>query len=355
MTLLLLLACAPHLASATDTGAPVPNVVGSVLLAGGTVVGLGVADVRIGEGRIVEVGAALDRAGAEVVDVSRRFLVPSFIDSHVHLAYLPAEGAMADGGIAAAVDLAAPIEFLAAPHGSFRVVASGPMVTAVAGYPTRSWGSGGYGLECVDSAAAVAAVDTLFAAGAEVIKLPITGGAQLDTASLTAAAALAHELGLPVVSHALSDSEAAVAAEVGADVLAHTPTGGLSAASAAAWTGRAVVSTLGAFGGSGTTLSNLIALQNAGATVLYGTDFGNTRAAGIDGRELELMAAAGLTPAEILTSGTSAPAAFWGLDDLGTIAVGKAGSLLVLSADPLADAAVLAEPEQVWLAGVHRK
>ncbi len=355
MTLLLLLACVPHPASATDTSAPVPTAVGSVLLVGGTVVGLGAADVRIGDGKIVEVGAGLDRVGAVVVDVTGRFLVPSFIDSHVHLAYLPAESEMADGGIAAAVDLAAPIEFLAAPHGSFRVVAAGPMVTAVAGYPTRSWGSGGYGLECVDAAGAVAAVDTLHAAGAEVIKLPITGGDQLDAASLKAAAARAHELGLPVVSHALSDSEAAAAAVAGVDVLAHTPVSTLSAATAAAWKGRAVVTTLGAFGGSSATLGNLITLRNAGATVLYGTDFGNTRDAGIDGHELELMAAAGLTPGEILASGTSAPAAFWGLDDLGAIAVGKAGSLLVLTADPLGDAGVLAEPEQVWLTGVRRR
>ncbi|MSQ00763.1 MAG: hypothetical protein EXR71_02595 [Myxococcales bacterium] len=350
MSLLLLLGCAPHLAAA-----PVPSAVGSVLLVGGTVVGVGVADVRIGDGQIVEVGASLERTGADVVDVSGRYLVPSFIDSHVHLAYLPAESEMADGGIAAAVDLAAPIEFLAAPHGSFRVVAAGPMVTAVAGYPTRSWGSGGYGLECADTAAAVAAVNTLHAAGAEVIKLPVTGGAQLDDASLAAAAARAHQLGLPVVSHALSDSEAGRAAAAGVDVLAHTPVGTLSSGTAAAWRGRAVITTLGAFGGSSATLGNLAALRDAGATVLYGTDFGNTHDAGIDGRELALMAAGGLSPGEILAAGTSAPAVFWGLDDLGFVAVGKAGSLLVLSEDPLADPTALAEPEQVWLAGVRRK
>ena len=50
---------------------------------------------------------------------------------------------------------------------------------------------------------------------------------------------------------------------------------------------------------------------------------------------------------------TSAPAAFWGLDMLGSLTTGKAASLLVLPADPLVDPTVMAEPTAVYLDGVR--
>ena len=87
--------------------------------------------------------------------------------------------------------------------------------------------------------------------------------------------------------------------------------------------------------------------------MLYGTDFGNTRTPGIDPAEIALLAAAGLTPAEILAAGTAAPAAYWGFPTLGSIEVGKDASFLVLARDPLVDPGVLADPEEVWIRGVR--
>jgi imidazolonepropionase-like amidohydrolase len=152
---------------------------------------------------------------------------------------------------------------------------------------------------------------------------------------------------MKVAMHALGDADARTAAEAGADVLAHTPTAALSPETLASWNGKAVISTLSAFSG------DVAALKAAGATVLYGTDFGNTRDAGISVEEIAALVDAGLTPAEVLAAGTTAPAAFWGLDDLGAIAAGKEASLLVLGADPLVDPSVLAAPEAVYLAGVR--
>ena len=155
-----------------------------------------------------------------------------------------------------------------------------------------------------------------------------------------------------MVSHALSDEQARRAAQAGVDVLAHTPTEPLTPATVKAWSGRAVISTLRAFGGSSATLANLQALRAAGVTVLYGTDLGNTRAPGIDGGELTLLLQAGLTPREIVAAGTRAPAERWsGLADLGAIAPGKDASLLVLAADPLVDVQTLSEPVGVYVRG----
>ncbi len=352
---LTLLACASTPDTSSDPRATLdsaPPATGAWTLTGGTIVGLGPADLEIRDGHITAVGTA-DPA-LPTVDVSGLWLAPAFIDSHVHLVYDARPLEMASGGIAGVVDLAAPVSVFDADWGPLRAVRSGPMVTAVGGYPTTGWGSAGYGLECADAQAAETAVDDLVALGAGVIKLPVTGGAQLDDPALAAAVARARIHGVPVASHALGDSEATRAAEAGADVLAHTPTGGLGTEALAAWSGRAVISTLRAFGGGTTAVANLGALHAGGTTVLYGTDFGNSRTTGIDTAELALMLSAGLTPTEVLAGGTSVPAAWWGLSDLGSLEVGKAASLLVLSSDPLVDVATLGAPVAVYLDGVRQ-
>ena len=337
--------------SGATSGGGAPS--GSLLIDGGTVVGLGAADVRVVDGTIAAVGTLTPEAGEKVIDAAGKWVAPGFIDSHVHLLYLPAASEMAANGVAGVVDLAAPTEIFTTSLAPLRAVVAGPMITAISGYPTQSWGSGGYGRECADADAAVAAVKQLHAMGAGVIKLPITEGPQLDDAALTAATTAAHALGLPVVSHALSEDQARRAAAAGVDVLAHTPTEMLSAKTVQAWSGRAVISTLRAFGGSAATLANLKALKAAGATVLYGTDFGNTSTPGVDPGELMLLQAAGLTPAEILAAGTSAPAGRWaGLGGLGAVAVGKDASVMLLAADPLVDPLTLASPTLVVIRGV---
>ncbi|MEM7350714.1 MAG: amidohydrolase family protein, partial [Acidobacteriota bacterium] len=55
-------------------------------------------------------------------------------------------------------------------------------------------------------------------------------------------------------------------------------------------------------------------------------------------QELELLVAAGLSPAEALSAATRGPAELLGvLDERGTVEVGKIADLVLLEADPLAD------------------
>jgi imidazolonepropionase-like amidohydrolase len=319
-------------------------------------VGHGPADVHVKDGHIVGVAPADTpvEGSAEIVDVNGKYLAPAFIDSHVHLSYLPKAAALADGGIAGAVDHAAPISFFETSFAPLQVLGSGPMVTAVSGYPTQSWGANGYGIQCKDSAEAEQAVVYVAQKGAKLIKLPITGTAQLTEDALQAAVKKAHELKLPVSSHAMTDVDAALAAKVNADILAHTPVKLLSPATIDAWKTRTVISSLNAFGGSAAAVANLKALRAAGATVLYGTDFGNSSYTGIDPAELKLLQEAGMDGQAILDAGTSVPATFWGFDKLGAIAPGKAASILVLNADPLTVPLTLAAPSAVYIDGVLR-
>ncbi len=323
------------------------TIFGGARMPGGQMMDLYVLDRRILAVR--QVGPR--PAGARVIDLRGKYIAPAFIDSHVHLVYRPDVTGMAKGGVTAAVDHAAPVAFFAKSFRPLAVIGSGPMITAVDGYPTQGWGSNGYGWEVADPAEAIEAVDALFGLGAGLIKLPVTSGPTLAAGAQAVVVERAHQHGLKVSTHALGAEEATAAAIAGADVLAHTPVAALDDDAVIAWSQRAVISSLRAFGGSQTAVDNLQKLNEAGALVLYGTDFGNTTTAGIDGVEIGLMQAAGMTAAEILEAGTSAPAAFWGFDDLGKLAPGYWASVLVLDADPLEDPMTLASPDKVWLFG----
>lgn len=344
LPLLLLCCCSPSEAAPATTW-----LLGATRLPQGDVVDLRFDGATIGA--VLPAGEGPREGG---VAAGGRFVVPAFVDSHVHLAYLPVAEELAQAGVAAAVDHAAPIDSLAEGPGPIRQLRAGPMVTSVGGYPTRSWGSGGYGIECADAEAAVAAVDHLADAGADLIKLPFSAGRSLDPKAARAAVDRAHARGLRVSAHALNGAEADAAADAGADLLAHTPVGALSPEQAARWSGKAVVSTLSAFGGTEAAIANLRALAAAGARVLYGTDLGNSRTAGLDPAELRQLERAGLTFEEILNSSTASASEYWDLESLGRIEVGAEASVVLLADDPRHDLEALARPERVWLRGVSR-
>lgn len=95
------------------------------------------------------------------------------------------------------------------------------------------------------------------------------------------------------------------------------------------------------------------AFKKAGGLIAAGTDASNQLL--IPGfsehRELELLVAAGFTPAEALEAATTAGATLLGADSLGTIAAGKAADLVILGADPLADIRNTRKVEQVMVRG----
>ncbi|MEO8698835.1 MAG: amidohydrolase family protein [Kofleriaceae bacterium] len=279
---------------------------------------------------------------------STAWLWPPIIDSHVHVAFWPIADQLPATGIAAVVDLAAPEHTLAA-RGDLHVLAAGPMLTREHGYPLESWGRDGYGLACGDAACVTAAIDRLVAAGARVIKLAADPDG-LDPALVPVAIAAAHANHCKVAVHALTNAAALLAGRAGADVLAHTPVEPLADATIAAWRGKAVISTLAAFGGGPAAIENLRKLRAGGTTVLYGTDLGNLRDAGPSATELDLLAKAGLDDAAITAAMTTVPAAFWGFS-IGTVAAGSEASFLLLDRDPRRDARVLLTPRNVWLRG----
>ena len=280
------------------------------------------------------------------------WLSPPAIDAHVHLALFPVGDELQRHGVVAAVDLASPIEELTTPtpgSGVATMIRSGPMLTRSGGYPLDAWGPDGYGIGCDDAACIDRTVDELIARGAGVIKIAI-GEDGLDTALVPVAVAAAHRHHVLAVAHALTDEDARVAGAAGVDVLAHTPLTPLRDATIAMWRGRAVISTLAAFGGSPTAIENLRKLRAAGVNVIYGTDLGNLRADGVSLDEIDLLHRAGLDDAAIDRAVTVSAAMLWPRLG-GALVVGAPATFLELAADPTRDARTLAAPTAVWIAG----
>lgn len=286
-------------------------------------------------------------------------VMPGIVDAHVHLAFAdPAQVVAA--GVVGVRDLGAPPEDVrrmrsgAAPP---VVVVSGPMLTAPGGYPSRTWGAGGFARAVADPPQGARAVAELAAQGVHVIKLALedAGGAPVpDLATARAIVDAAHRAGLGVTCHALSADMVARALDAEVDEFCHTPVEVLPAATIArlAEAAISVVSTLATFADASasagaTSLANARALVAAGVRLIYGTDLGNagTRP-GAEPRELDRLVAAGLAPAAALHAATSGSAGALGLRgrDLGTLKVGSLAAAVVLPADPLLDFSVLRRP-----------
>ncbi|MDJ0907446.1 MAG: amidohydrolase family protein [Woeseiaceae bacterium] len=96
----------------------------------------------------------------------------------------------------------------------------------------------------------------------------------------------------------------------------------------------------------------ILALHEAGAGLLLGSDapqIFNVPGFAVH-RELGFLVAAGLSPFEALQTGTTAPAAFLGIDT-GAVAVGKEADLVLLDANPLEDIANSRRVHGVMLRG----
>jgi hypothetical protein len=86
-----------------------------------------------------------------------------------------------------------------------------------------------------------------------------------------------------------------------------------------------------------TAVKNLKKLSAGGVKIALGTDSGAaaTYPGYFELREMMLMADAGMAPMDVIKAATSTPAAILGLNDLGTIAVGKTGDFLSMPNNPL--------------------
>lgn len=289
---------------------------------------------------------------------------PGIVDAHVHLAFGGPDEALR-GGVVAVRDLGAPRAMAARwrtggeqpPPGWPRVAVAGTIVTATGGYPSQTWGADGFASFADSPDSARRLVADRAREGVDVVKVALEPGPGWPVPSLDVVRALvraSHDVGLPVVAHALTARMVARALDGGVDELAHTPVEPLPAVlvERIAAAGVPVVSTLQTFfaqGDGGAAVANAAALHRAGARLVYGTDLGNagTRP-GVDPRELDRLAEVGLGRLGALRAATQASSSVAGMRcGSGTLVRGMPAALVVLPADPLDDPDVWCRPRAV--------
>lgn len=357
-----------------------------------------------------EVLAAAERTGADVVDLQGGHLMPGLINMHVHLGpALPgpmgdsvARGSDADlvlrmagaarRALRAGVTTARLVgESRYADFALRRALLRGDVVGPrlfTAGHALCCTGGHGHDSDALEADGADGfrrATRAQLRAGADLIKVCISGGIageheRIDTPQMTdeemaAVIGTAHDWGRTVTAHAGPSAVIARAVELGVDGIEHgyqlTPeVCALMAERGVRYVPTITVSrcreflelhqvpewmierSLSAAAQHWASLQTAIA---AGVTLVMGSDMPPDAA--LDGttatvREMELMAQAGMEPAQVLRSATSVAADWLGsAEQLGTLRAGAAADFLVLDADPAADVAALRTLHAVVQAG----
>ena len=387
----LILAAAGLLAGCRST----PQTTNALALVNGTLIdGTGVEPVLdamlvIRDGRIVAVGprARVDLPDhAQIVDVQGVTILPGFINAHVHQAYDESKlKAWAQGGVTTVRDLgngSARAELFALRDGALRnpqcarLVAAGPMMTVPGGYPIVPWGGDGLTVTSPDEARQEVA--RLLEDGADVIKIALESGVifrrQIPMLSPQEAAAIveeAHRRGTLVSVHVTISPDLEQALDAGVDDVAHMVVPGAGPdelpddlikrmveagvywePTLELWQG---VSSVNPVDYDRQAIDNLRRFVAAGGKVALGTDYAGYTTEfqlGMPMKEIGWMQEAGMTPMQVIVSGTRQAAHVCNLErELGTLEVGKIADVLVVDGDPLEDMHALASVRLVLHGG----
>lgn len=298
---------------------------------------------------------------ATIIDVKGAAILPGFINAHVHNGYNKNNlKAWAKDGVTTVRDLGAnPRTPLFAMRDSItgnqyaRLVAAGPIVTVVNGYPTVPFGSTS-ALAVTSPEDAKTKVETLLDDGADLIKVAVETGdifnrdiPTLSPEELAAIVAVAHERNTVVSAHVTTSKDLRHALDSGVDDIAHmvvdfvpddliktmVDTDVYWVPTIELWKGVNP-----AFGSIA--VENLGRFCDAGGKVALGTDYDGYTIRfdlGMPIREIEWMAEAGMTPMQIIVAGTKHAAHVCNLDDVGTLEAGKGADIIVVDGNPLDD------------------
>lgn len=351
-------------------------------------------------------------AGDGAIDLGGAYVMPGLINMHTHFSLsLPGPGGdavsaldphalalhMADGARRTLLSGVTTVRCVAEKGGADFALRRAIDAGHVAGPRIFTAGrglccTGGHGhdaddtLECDGPDEFARGVRTQIKAGADLIKLMISGGIageheQITTPQLTrdemaAAISTAHAWRRKVTAHAGPAAIIAEAVELGLDCVEHgyelTPeVARLMAERGVALVPTLVVTRAGAFfddldvpawmqerslGAGPRHLESYRCALDAGVEVLLGSDmppFWDFEGTSAVVRELEHMQAGGLPASDVVRAATAAPARWLDADDrVGVIAPGRFADLIAMPDDPSADVAALRGIHLVMKGGV---
>jgi imidazolonepropionase-like amidohydrolase len=298
---------------------------------------------------------------AKIIDLQGGTVLPGFINSHIHRGYNEFNlKTWAKTGVTTVRDLGGNPrsdlftfrnKVLKDPQYA-RLVAAGPMVTVLNGYPTVPWGTP-TALPVISPDDARKKVNQLLDDGADIIKIALESGEcfnlKIPMLSLEEAKAIvevAHKRGTIVSAHVLVSKDLEYALNAGVDDIAHmvidNPSDNII---------KRVVNdgvywepTLELWHGVRNDLVN-VAIENlsrfvkAGGRVALGTDYEGYNSKfdlGMPIREIRWMKAAGMSPMQIIVAATKNAAHVCNLEEkIGTIEKGKIADILIVNGNPL--------------------
>jgi imidazolonepropionase-like amidohydrolase len=308
--------------------------------------------------------------GAELIDIRGSYVLPGFMNTHVHGGYN--EGNLkewARSGVTTVRDLGdlqhSPEECFAIRNAllndnrNARLVAAGPLVTTVGGY-------GNYPVSSPSDAGQK--VNGLVDAGADLIKMAIEDDLQgrrwpmLSMDEITMIVQTAHQRSRMVAAHISRSRHLEMAIKGEVDDVVHMVVDLLPDSLVHAMVQKDIfwVPTLELWAGVSQlhdltwdvrAKSNLRQFVQAGGKVAIGTDYDGYVTPfelGMPMTEMRLMREAGMTPMQIIVAGTRHAAHVCNRDaDLGTIQSGKIADLVIVNGNPLDDLGALLNVQMV--------
>ena len=309
-------------------------------------------------------------SGMEIIDLQGSYILPGLINSHVHGAYDKNNlQEWAKAGITTVRDLgnlttSPEVGFsirdaLSNDNKNSRLVAAGPLVTALGGY-------GNYPVTSTSDAELK--TDGLINMGADLIKIAIEDNLQgrtwpmLSLDEIQMIVQTTHKKNKQVSSHISRSEHLDIAIKGGVDDVAHMVIDYLPDSLIALMIEKNMywVPTLELWKGVSeryslnwitTAKNNLIRFVQAGGKVALGTDYDGYTTPfdlGMPITEMKLMREAGMTPIQIIISATKHGAYVCGLDNkLGTIESGKIADIIIVKDNPLEDLEALLNVQMV--------
>lgn len=343
------------------------------------------AEVLIAGNVIEAVGKShsLNSKGAKVIELGDSTLLPGFIELHSHIDFqkVPKDVVLRHG-ITTTRDVGGKLLRVSGGDGNLRLLTSGPILTAVNGYPIPVFGKTEVATEVETAEQARKQVNELIAGGAAVIKVALDTGEEtgapwagghghehghghaehipkpwpmMSLEVLKAITDEAHKLGKRVSAHIGENKGVTLALDAGVDEWAHIPCEPISEdlLKRAVAQKVSIIPTFDVLSHCSGLHQNAHILSESGAQFLYGAEVAHIDIPwGIDAQELKLMQhLTGMQSVQVLQSATSKAGESLGLAPLGTLVAKAPADIIAVHGNPLENFKLLEYPDLVMSGG----